>query len=520
MSPSAEREISVLVPPDLAPLAPGDPSSVGPYLVIGRIGAGATGTVFAAVDPRTTGEPLTAVKVLHPWAVEDEPTRARLRERLAALAGADGRCYVPPAVFDAEAAQPWLAMAYVSGVRLDTFIAEHGPLGQGRLIALAATLAEGLSALHRRDLAYGDLKPANVVLCATGPRVLDCALPGHGELLRRTAGPWTAPERLAGGPPSTAADVYSWGALVVFAATGHPPVDGGGAGDGGAGGTGGAETGTPAADSPRLAEVPEELRPIVRRALAADPAARPSVRELLGSAIAAWEAISGAGAPPVQGTAVTQVLSREWRGIPDPGLLPRVIHLDDGRRRRRGRTGLVAGGAAVGLALIAGGAYAAYAALGGPAAPAPEPGPTASPSADAPAEPGELIVRFDPAEQTGGAEGPWVYTRVEPAPDAPATPAATIAPEDWSAQWVPVSEDAVGETVITAETEVLCAQFCVPGPGHIEDDRGTYPVTGPDFVSYLQWGRPVIAELELAEPEGDGPPEAVRITEVYPTPPD
>ncbi|MDA0567981.1 serine/threonine protein kinase [Streptomonospora sp. S1-112] len=513
MSPSAEREISVLVPPGLAPLAPGDPSFVGPYLVIGRIGAGATGTVFAAVDPRTTGEPLTAVKVLHPWSVEDEATRARLRERLAALAGVDGRCYVPPAVFDAEAAQPWLAMGFVSGVRLDTFIAEHGPLGEGRLLALAATLAEGLSALHRRDIAYGDLKPANVVLCATGPRVLDCALPGHGELLRRTAGEWTAPERLAGGPPTTAADVYSWGALVVFAATGRPPVAGAaGGGDGGA---------APPVEAARLDldGVPEELAPIVRRALAGDPGRRPSVRELLGAAIAAWEAVSGDGGPPVQGTAVTQVLSREWRGIPDPGLLPRVIHLDDGRRRRPGRAGLVAVGAAVGLALVAGGAYAAYTALSGPAEPAPAPAPSASPSSGARPESGELVVRFDPAEQPGGAEGPWVYTRVEPAPDAPATPAATVAPEEWSAQWVPAGGDAAGETVITPETEVLCAQFCVPGPGHIEDGRGTYPVTGQDFVSYLEWGRPVIAELELAEPEGEGPPEAVRITELYPAPP-
>ncbi|QBI55102.1 serine/threonine-protein kinase [Streptomonospora litoralis] len=507
MSRPSEREISVLVPPHLARLAPGDPGSVGPYVLIGRIGAGATGTVFAAVDPAEGGDPLVAVKVLHPWPLEEQSTLAYLHARLAALQGTDGRVYVPPITFDAAAERPWLALPYIPGVALDGFVREHGPLGRGRLIALAAALGEGLSALHSKEVAHGDLKPGDVLLCASGPRLLDCALPGEGELLGRTAWHWTAPERLAGGEPSPAADVFSWGAIAVFAATGRPPVE---------------EEGASAATSPWLEGVPGELRPIVRRSLSEDPRDRPTVREVLGSTIAAWESISGSGAGPVQGTAVTQVLAREWRGISEPDRLPRLVRLGTDRRRTSGRAALVAGASVVALALVGGGGYAAYGALSGDGAPqaAPSPSPSSPvPSADESRQ-GPPVVRFDPAEQENPVEGPWVYTRVERAESAPATPAATIAPATWSEHWTPVDAEARAEAVITAETEVRCAQFCVPGPGYIEDGRGTYEMAGQDFIDYLSWGKPVIAEVEFAdsEGEGDGPREVTRITELYPTP--
>ncbi|GAA1775811.1 serine/threonine protein kinase [Streptomonospora arabica] len=510
MSRPSEREITVLVPPHLDPLAPGDPDSVGPYVLIGRLGAGGTGTVFAAIDANEASGDLMAVKVLHPWSAEEPEDRARLRARLAALADVDGRTYVPPVAFDVQARQPWLVMPYVAGLPLDGFVDDHGPLGRGRLIALAAAVGEVLSALHSKQVAHGDLTPDNVLLSGRGPRVLDCALPGEGELLRRNAAPWTAPERLEGGEPSSPADIFSWAAIAVFAATGRPPV---------------AEEGAPASASPWLEGVPAEMRPIVRRALSEDPRDRPTVREVLGSTIAAWEAISGSDAAPVQGTAVTQVLSREWRGVVEPDRLPRLVRLGTGRGRTAGRGLLIAGGSVVALALIGGGGLAAYAAanglLPGPAAPTASPSP--SPSASAGGPEGPTIVRFDPAEQENPADGPWVYTQVERRPSAPATPAATLAPDAWSEQWQPVGEDAERKALITEETEVLCARFCVPGPGYVEDDRGTFPMEGQDFIDYLAWGQPVIAEVEFAGPEdegGDRPRELTRIVEVYPTPPD
>ncbi|MDD6791513.1 MAG: serine/threonine protein kinase, partial [Thermobifida fusca] len=60
MSRRSERTISVLVPPDLAPTAPEDPRTIGPYVLVGRLGATETGSVYAAVHPDVEPEALLA----------------------------------------------------------------------------------------------------------------------------------------------------------------------------------------------------------------------------------------------------------------------------------------------------------------------------------------------------------------------------------------------------------------------------------------------------------------------------
>lgn len=210
MSRRSEREVFVLLPPDLLPLASEDPRKVGPHVVIGRVGAGRAGTVYAAVNPTVTADAVVAVKTLDPSHLTDERTRTELDRRLRALVSADSRCYVPPLSYDAFASPPWLAMPYVSGVPLAQYVRKRGPMSLGRLIALAAGLAEGLGALHREGIAHGDLKPSNILLGSKGPRMLDCALPGDESMMRQSAA-WLAPERHQGAAPSPAADVFAWG---------------------------------------------------------------------------------------------------------------------------------------------------------------------------------------------------------------------------------------------------------------------------------------------------------------------
>lgn len=516
MSRRSPNEMSVLVPPNLGPLAPSDPRRLGPYLVIGRIGQGGTGTVFAAVDPMGGDDPLAAVKALHSPELDDPRTRGLLHTRLEALAAVDGRVYVPPVRFDADGAPPWLAMPYVSGIPLAAYIRRRGPMGPGRLLALAAGLAEGLLALHRRQVPHGDIKPGNVIIGSKGPRILDCALPGDDEVLRRTAGAWLSPERHQGAPPSPGADVFAWGAVLAFAATGKLPF-----------GLGEPEVlaRRVQTEEPVLDGVPRELLPLVSRALAKDPAERPTIRELIGSAIAAWEqtvAEDGEGAEQagVRGTAVTKVLSREWQGVVEPARLPRMITLDDGAVRRPGRVPLLVGGAAIVVALLGGGAWAGMQVLNGGEEPAPRPSESPSAPVETQEGPRTATVRFDPTEQEDPQDGPWVFTRVEQAdPGAEPPEGGAIRPEDWDTYWVP-AEGAEPETaVIPEDAEVYCANYCTPGPGWIEEGRGTYEATGAEFTEYLSWGRVVIAEVEFAEGGGEGDePEIVRITELYPQP--
>lgn len=511
MSPRSPREISVLVPPDLAPLYPDDPVRVGPYLVIGRLGQGDAGTVYAAIDPARAEDPLVALKVLNAAELDSTAAYEVLRERLQALSAVDPRHCVVPIAFDADAAPAWLAMPYVSGVRLSHYVSKRGGLGTGKLVALAAGLAEGLAALHARNVPHGDLTPGNILLGADGPVILECAVPRGASRLRGGAATWISPERHRGGPPSVAADVFAWGAIIAFAGMGRLPF-----------GSGEPEEIVEriAAGEPDLSGMPAPLVPLVRRALAGEAAERPSVRELMGAAIAVWEAESLDPQDPrsAHGTELPQILAREWHGIVPPARIPEVIRLE-GRvaARRPARLLFALGTGVAALALIGGGAWGAVSVLGGPEPEGEELMATEPEEVEDDGEDGEeltLTVRFDPAEQENPAEGPWTYTPVEPAGDL-GSGAGEPTHEEWAQRWTEAGEPA--EVVIAPDAEVLCAKFCA-APGHVfldEEGRGTWELTGGDYVQYLSWGPVMIVEVTLDGDDEGSPRKVVQVTELF-----
>ncbi|GLU48116.1 serine/threonine-protein kinase [Nocardiopsis ansamitocini] len=547
MSRRSERTISVLVPPDLGPIAPEDPQAIGPYVLVGRFGSGRTGTVYAAVNPAAGTDSLLAVKTLPPARVADRNARAELDRRLRALAGVDGRCYVAPVTFDSAGDPPWLAMPYASGIPLAQYARKRGPLTPGRLIALAAGLAEGLCSLHAHGLSHGDLTPSNILLSSTGPRILDCSLPGDPESLRRSAA-WLGPERHHGAAPSPASDAFAWGAIISFAATGRLPFG----------------MGEPAvlaarveSEAPDLEGVPSELRPLLESALAKDPAERPDGQELLRASIQLWEeGLGTVGTEAGPGTGVTRLLNREWQGIVEPALLPRVVHLNE---RGKGKTGkaaaktsalrpaastatasaakaprsralLLTGSAVLGAVLLGGAAWAGVAAFGGGLGtaaplPSPSPSPSSSPTPPPPLDSGTMMVRFDGPAENNLLAGPWPYTPVQEVDPDAGLPSSEeiVTPQEWSARWTPVegAEEPL-EALIAADAEVLCAHFCLAA-GQVytdEQNRGTYTVTGRDLVNYLSWGDVVIAEATFGEPDPEtGTPSIIQVTEVYPPAP-
>uniref|UniRef100_UPI0020259E4F serine/threonine-protein kinase n=1 Tax=Frankia sp. CiP1_Cm_nod1 TaxID=2897160 RepID=UPI0020259E4F len=260
----------------MQPLRSDDPTQVGPYRLVGRLGAGGMGRVYLGRSPAGRA---VAVKVVRPELADDPQFRDRFGREVRAARAVSGA--YTAAVIDADPAadRPWLATAYVPGLSLAETIRRTGPLPQEAVRTLAAGLAEALAAVHRAGLVHRDLKPSNVLLATDGPRVIDFGISRAADAtgLTLTGGVlgspgFMAPEQITGGEIGPPCDVFALGALIAFAATGREPF-----------GTGP----TPALvyrlvhAEPTLDGLDGDLRELVTVCLAKDPAARPALTDML-----------------------------------------------------------------------------------------------------------------------------------------------------------------------------------------------------------------------------------------------
>lgn len=258
------------------PLRSTDPTRIGDYELTGRIGGGGMGDVFLGRSP---GGRAAAVKVVRDLLADDPRFRERFRREVAAARSVSGAYTAAVLDADPDAERPWLATAYIDGPSLLDRVTGRGPLGAEETRSLGAGLAEALRDIHRAGLVHRDLKPGNVLLAVDGPRLIDFGIirAEDGEGLTETgyvlgSAGYMAPEQAAGGEATTAADVYSLGAVLAFAATGHGPF--------GDGPTPGVLLRQAAGDLD-VAAVPEGLRDVVARCLDAVPGRRPTTNALL-----------------------------------------------------------------------------------------------------------------------------------------------------------------------------------------------------------------------------------------------
>ena len=324
-------------------LQAGDPTQIGPYRLLGRLGAGGMGQVFLGKSP---GRRLVAVKVIRAGLTEDPGFRARFAREVAAARRVSGVFTAEVVDDDPTAPQPWLATAYVSGPSLAEAVHGHGALPVDSVLALAAGLAEGLVAIHAAGVVHRDLKPSNVLLAADGPRVIDFGISRAVDATQMTqtgaligSPAFMSPEQFQGdaGPAS---DVFSLGAVLAFAATGEPPFG----------------HGEIAAlmyrvvhGTPHLDRLPGQVRPLVERCLAKDPGQRPTAAQFLAELTAAhppaadlndWlpaSILSAAASPPAAAGRATR---------PDTGTTEPSRH--KGRRTLVQPTGVGAAGTATG----------------------------------------------------------------------------------------------------------------------------------------------------------------------------
>ncbi|PSK89442.1 serine/threonine protein kinase [Murinocardiopsis flavida] len=343
-------------PKRFSPLLDDDPRHIGPYTVVGRVGAGGMGTVFAAPDPRPDGrDRYVAVKVVLDELATDPEFRTRFAREVDLVQRVHSPCVPAFRGADTASATAWLATEYVPGPTLHEYVRANGALSGGKLLALAAGLAEALHAIHGQGIVHRDLKPGNVILGPWGPKVLDFGIARAVEetALTRTGGVvgtagWMSPEQYGGGPLTGQSDIFSWGALVAFAATGQGPFGSG---------TASALAYRVMRSDPELEGTPAELRPLLEAALAKDPAARPTAAAALRAVEQLW---GGTRAPDTADAqdptaAVTTLLNAEWTGMESAPPKP--------PRKSRRRPLMVAGAIALALTLVGGGALAAPAAM-------------------------------------------------------------------------------------------------------------------------------------------------------------
>ncbi|WP_329390710.1 serine/threonine protein kinase [Streptomyces sp. NBC_01351] len=215
----------------MQPLEAGEPRTIGAYRLLGRLGAGGMGRVYLG---RSAGGRTVAVKIVHPHFAADEEFRARFRREVEAARRVGGEWTAPVLDADPEAPVPWVATGYVAGPSLDRALAAHGPLPEASVRAIGAGLARALVAVHGLGLVHRDVKPSNVMLTLDGPRLIDFgiarATDGTASLTSTgvsVGSPgYMSPEQILGKGVTGAADVFSLGAVLAFAATGLPPFTG------------------------------------------------------------------------------------------------------------------------------------------------------------------------------------------------------------------------------------------------------------------------------------------------------
>ncbi|RPK60644.1 Serine/threonine-protein kinase AfsK [Streptomyces sp. ADI96-02] len=260
----------------MQPLEAGEPRAVGAYRLLGRLGAGGMGRVYLG---RSAGGRTVAVKVVHPHFALDEQFRARFRREVESARRVGAQWTAPVLDADPDAPVPWVATGYVAGPPLSQAVTEHGPLPGHAVRTLGAGLAEALAAVHGQGIVHRDVKPSNVLLALDGPRLIDFGIAralGATVSLTSTgvsvgSPGYMAPEQIRGHDVSGAADVFSLGAVLMYAATGAGPFSG----DSSA-----VLLYKVVHEEPELGGLEGELREVVAGCLAKDPGRRPAPADL------------------------------------------------------------------------------------------------------------------------------------------------------------------------------------------------------------------------------------------------
>ncbi|MBX3171597.1 MAG: serine/threonine protein kinase [Candidatus Eremiobacteraeota bacterium] len=203
---------------------------VDSYFIESKLGEGSYAQVFLARH-KDFGD-VFALKILRPYLVEAASLQ-RIHRELDIGRRLKHPCLVRIVAFGIFHEAPYLVMDYVSGETLAAVL-ERGPLEVARAVELLALMCEGVEYAHAEGVMHRDLKPDNIMLTASGLKVLDfgvarpsgdwATLTGTGQAIGTPA--YMAPEQLLGNP-CFASDVYALGVILFMMIRGVLPFGGG-----------------------------------------------------------------------------------------------------------------------------------------------------------------------------------------------------------------------------------------------------------------------------------------------------
>ena len=217
---------------------------LGPYEILQPIGAGGFGQVYKARDTRL--DRFVAIKVLPEHLGQNPTLRARFEREAKTLASLSHANICP--VFDVgkEDEVDFIVMEFLDGVTLAERL-QKGALPIAEALQIAIDLGDALSAAHEAGITHRDLKPGNVMLTKSGPKLLDfglaktqfagvsfgvsadaptvaASLTAEGAILGTLQ--YMAPEQIEGKEADSRTDIFAFGALVYEMITAKKAFDG------------------------------------------------------------------------------------------------------------------------------------------------------------------------------------------------------------------------------------------------------------------------------------------------------
>ncbi|MEA2828140.1 MAG: eukaryotic-like serine/threonine-protein kinase [Actinomycetota bacterium] len=206
----------------------------GRYRIVSHVAKGGMAEVYLGHD-QLLDRPV-AIKVLVPDLAPDATFVERFRREAQAAAGLNHHNVVSVYDFGQDDGAYYIVMEYVDGPTLRDIIRSEGPMAPARVIEVGAEIAAGLAAAHQRDLLHRDMKPANVLMTASGNvKVADFGIARAAHSAREGltmpgavvgTATYLSPEQAMGEPLDQRSDVYSLGMVLYEMLAGRAPFSG------------------------------------------------------------------------------------------------------------------------------------------------------------------------------------------------------------------------------------------------------------------------------------------------------